>query len=150
MGHETEWAEGREFHLFHEDDEMHERCYWRRVGAILFFALALAMILVPLYVQAAPVFRNMGNDGQPVALRLLGTPCVSEKVLQHLKQEWHASFKAAELTYGGRKWESCWIEIDLTDQQGRPFKSVFSVDEEGAPLNPPYGIPKQLFREDTI
>ena len=39
----TEWFEGRSV-----DEQKHERCFWRRVGFVIFAALALAMLLAPL------------------------------------------------------------------------------------------------------
>ena len=41
MSQETEW--------FQEQEEAHERCYWRRVGFGLFIVIALAIIFAPLY-----------------------------------------------------------------------------------------------------
>ena len=39
---DTDWFEGR------TAEEKHERCYWRRVGFVIFLAIAFALILGPL------------------------------------------------------------------------------------------------------
>lgn len=41
MGSETEWFEAK-------DRVQYERCYWRRVGFAVFFAIAMGLILLPL------------------------------------------------------------------------------------------------------
>lgn len=63
--------------------------------------------------------------------------CENSTILAHLVAmgagQFLDQFKKATLTYGGRKWESCWIELD---------GFVMSVDEEGVPLEP---IPSNRF-----
>ena len=63
--------------------------------------------------------------------------CEHSKILAHLVAmgggQFLDKFKKATLTFGGREWESCWIEMD---------GFVISIDEEGAPLEP---IPARLF-----
>lgn len=150
MSHETEWAEGKSWCLYHADEEMHERCYWRRVGFVIFLAIALAMVLVPIIVNAAPAYRDRSPNGDIAGLRLLTEPCTNAKVLEHLAArvppQYHVKFRAAVLTWGGKDWASCYIELDLVNQRGEEVKFVWSIDEEGAPFNPPYGIPRSLFR----
>lgn len=125
-------------------------------GTAILLGLAAAMVSIALQRSAhgAETFRGAGTNGQPFSLRLSEAPCSDARVLEHLRAKLPshmvAEFKAATLHWGGRDWASCWTEIVLVDQTGREHKSVFSVDEEGDPLNPPYGIPRRHFREDTI
>jgi hypothetical protein len=115
------------------------------VGAILFAIVLFGPLLYAVKLYAAPLFKNTGNDGQPVSLRLLDTPCTDPKVSAHLKanvkEEFIPKFKSAVLYYGGKHWASCWVEFN---------GFVYSYDEEGAPFNPPTGIPRALFQEDTV
>ena len=100
-------------------------------------------------------YQAQGADGQLAGLRLSEAPCVNEKVRLHLAKrevppQYVEKFKAAVLTWGGRDWHSCWVKLDLTDQHGREHEMVWSIDEEGAPFNPPYGIPFRLFLDDSL
>ena len=113
---------------------------WAVIAVGIILAVALAT-----NAHAAPVFKNVGNDGNPLSLMLLYEPCTNEKVLGHLragvKEEYIPKFQAAVLHYGKKDWASCWIEI-----QGH----VLSIDEEGFPLHPPDGIPRKLFLESSV
>ena len=106
---------------------------------------ALALFIAAFNAIAAPMFKNTGGDGTPVSLRLLDTPCVNEKVLKHLhanvQEKFIPKFKAAVLHYGGKDWASCWILYG---------QAVLSYDEEGEPFNPPYGVPRSMFKEDSV
>lgn len=42
MANDSEWFQGN------VAEEQHERCYWRRIGFLIFTALALAAIFAPL------------------------------------------------------------------------------------------------------
>jgi hypothetical protein len=68
--------------------------------------------------------------------------CEHSKILAHLVAmgagQLLEHFKKATLTYGGRDWESCWIELD---------GFVMSVDEEGVPLEP---IPSNRFGKGSV
>lgn len=90
---------------------------------------------------AAPVFRAEGG-GTSVVLRLLDKPCTDEKVLAHIgqqaKTEFRSKFKAAELTYNGTEWKSCWLLFD---------GDVYSIDEAGDPLQK---IPYNKFKDDAV
>lgn len=130
-------------------DAKAERGFLRKViaflGAVCFFLLFALAATWPTKANAAPLFKNIGNDGRPVSLRLLDTPCTHPKVKAHLeanvKDEFIPKFKSAVLHYGGKDWASCWIEY-----QG----FVLSYDEEGAPFAPPTGIPLEMFKEDSV
>jgi len=114
-------------------------------------ALALVVVLIVgtivLYsgrANAAPTFKGQGDNG-PIVLVLLQDACKDEKVLRHINQPFHAKLKAARLTWGGRQWSSCWIELEMMSN-GRMEKFVFSVDEEGSPLQ---AIPRRAFRDHS-
>ena len=75
---DTEWFYGR-------SDDRHERCYWRRVGFVLFLAFAAALLLGPLMGCAteapSPVaqvcyMRALGQteDGHMVVLQACQSP----------------------------------------------------------------------------
>lgn len=118
-----------------------------RIALVLF-------LLVCMPAEAALSYRAQGGNGQVSALRLSEAPCTNEKVKAHVSArvpaQYHARFKAAVLTWGGADWHSCWTKIELVDQNGQEHEMVWSIDEEGAPFNPPYGIPLRLFRDDTL
>lgn len=67
-------------------------------------------------------------------------PCDDAAILLHLQRGGLGriahQFKRATLTYGGRDWKSCWIEVG---------EWVYSVDEEGSPLE---RIPVDRFKDD--
>jgi hypothetical protein len=47
----TEWFEGRSV-----DEQKMERCYWRRVGFVVFLAVLMALVLLPLQAYAEPLY----------------------------------------------------------------------------------------------
>lgn len=157
MAQETDW-----FAELQTNEARHERCFWRRVAALAIggflaavtIGAVLGMVLYSAKAGAALNYRAQAPNGQSVGLRLSDAPCTNEKVKAHLaaviRPEYLDKFKAAVLTWGGRDWHSCWFTITVIDQGGREHEMVWSLDEEGSPFNPPYGIPKQMFREDAI
>lgn len=96
--------------------------------------------------EAALNYRVESPNGT-VGLRLSEAPCTEAKVLMHIKPSFHSKFKAAVLTYGGRDWHSCYIEVETPDQQGKLIPVIYSIDEEGSQFQP---IPKRVFKDDTI
>lgn len=106
---------------------------FRKVGFAVFLGLVLALFVGN--VLAAPTFRSTDQNDRTMQLVLLNDSCKDEKVLKHIKHEWHAKLRAARLTWGGQEWSSCWIEIDGL---------IYSVDEAGAPLQ---AIPRRAFRD---
>lgn len=126
-------------HHFNEDARM-EREMLRRV---ILWLVAIATILVGAFfagrLSAAEVFKAENAQG-PVALRLSEDPCTDKKVLAVLSDKVldDRRFKAAVLTYGGRDWKSCWVEIN---------GAVLSIDEEGAPFQ---AVPRQMFMEEGV
>jgi hypothetical protein len=115
------------------------------IWAWLLAAAAIGAALLPRAVAAADVYRERSPDGWTIELRLAEAPCTDAAVLAVLAAKVPAKlvplFKAARLLWQGRYWASCWIEVG-----GR----VLSYDAEGAAFNPPYGVPRRLFRDDTI
>lgn len=91
---------------------------------------------------AAPseYFQSFGQDGSIAALRIFQAPCTDKKVVAQLRDKALdvRRFKASVLTYGGRNWASCWIDIR---------QLVFSIDEEGSPFQ---AVPRSLFKDNTI
>lgn len=89
---------------------------------------------------AAEVFRGFDRQGGVAALKLQEEPCTNKAVMEQLRKRALdvRRFKAAVLTYGGRDWASCWIDLDDT---------VLSIDEEGAPFQP---VPRHLFKDNSI
>ena len=137
--------------FYHEaDSRLARSVYCRLICWALAVALILASILFVTLAHSALVFRAIREDGQPVALRLLTTPC-GEKVRAHLfrvKESLRPKFKAAVLTWDGKQWESCWVEVKVLNPDTRkPHGVVFSIDEEGAFFQ---GVPFRLFRDDSI
>ena len=127
--------------FYHEADRRLARSvYCRLICWALAVALILAAIIFVTLAHSALVFRAIGDDGRPVALRLLITPC-GEKVkaqLFRVREQFWPKFKAAVLTWEGRQWESCWVEVNGI---------VHSIDEEGAFFQP---VPFRMFRDDAI
>ena len=123
-------------------DPEEERAGHRRFVAWLAVLLALVLAGGIVVAHAAPVYRSMSPDGQPAMLRLLDKPCTNEKVRAILQKllglPTVRKFKAAELTWGGARYASCWIEFN---------KVIYSIDEAGDPMEP---LPRELFRDDAI
>lgn len=88
---------------------------------------------------ASDVFKSENAQG-PVVLRLSESPCTDKKVRAALYAKIldDRRFKAATLTYAGKDWRSCYVEVD---------GNVLSIDEEGAPFQP---VPRHLFKDDSI
>ena len=59
----TEWFEGRS-----TDEEQMEKCYWRRVGFVIFLAVVAGLILIPLNAHAEPVLQTNLPDGTVITL----------------------------------------------------------------------------------
>jgi hypothetical protein len=104
-----------------------------------FFGVGLIYCAVA---RAAPIFKAEGANGTPAALRLTAAPCTDAKVLEALREKVSpllaGKFRAAVLSWDGRIWASCWIDLGGV---------VYSIDEEGAPFQP---IPLELFRDDSV
>lgn len=113
----------------------------------LLVGLAIAGVFYASKLYAALNYRAPGANGQVAGLRLSEAPCSYEKVLKHIKEQFHSRFKAAILTWNGRDWQSCYTEFDAPNEAGKVETFIFSIDEEGAPFNP---VPKRMFREDSI
>jgi hypothetical protein len=115
----------------------------RQIRSWVFIAAAALGVLALSFfagrATAAEVFKAENEQG-PVVLRLSKEPCTDKKMLDVLYERIldDRRFKAAVLTYGGKDWKSCWVEVD---------GAVLSIDEEGAPFQP---VPRQMFREEGI
>ena len=92
--------------------------------------------------EESEVFRAEGKNGHPAALRIFQSPCEDAQVLAHLIRRGAAEmvqgFKKAVLTWDGKDWSSCWIEVDGI---------VFSLDEENSPFQP---VPRAMFKDDSV
>lgn len=121
-----------------EDEKLAERHFWRKIGFIIFATFALAVILSPLMAQADEV---RTPDGQYGYIRH-EAKCDDADILKHLAGMGAGSrldeFKNGTLTYEGKNWRSCWIEVDGT---------VYSVDSEGAPFQP---LPVSIFKKTGL
>ena len=102
------------------------------------------LLLISLLVAVccpAQADRAFGVKGK-VQLVIHETPCLNTTIQAHIVRMGGGhlldKFKAATLTYGGRDWQSCWVEMD---------GFVVSVDEEGSPLEP---IELARFKEDGV
>jgi hypothetical protein len=121
----------------HVDDDAMQKCFVRRVmlGTLL-GALVAACVLYSVRPARADAYRSKNGEA---ALVRHQTQCDDADILTHILRlgggELLGQFKKATLTYGGREWRSCWIEID---------GMVYSVDEEGAPMQ---AIPASLFKD---
>ena len=62
---------------FSIEDEAYARCYWRRIGFVIFAALALAVILFPLIAKAAPVLQVSDGSG---TITVYDEPCALKTV----------------------------------------------------------------------
>jgi hypothetical protein len=129
------------FHDLTTDEARQERATLaQRVIAALGVVCLIVLVGLATNAYAAPVFKSE-HGGHPVVLKLLETPC-KPKVMAHIQRkirpEFHADMRAAKLTYGGADWDSCWIAVD---------GHVYSIDEEGAPLQP---IPLRAFNEEGV
>lgn len=135
---ETNWFENKSV------EEKHERDYLRRIlmGSLLavFFCWAVIYAVAS---HAAPELVAVDRNDRPMKLTLLTGPCPESvrKWFDRIHPALHSGMRAAKLLYGGKVWDSCWIEL-----QGH----VFSIDEEGVPLQGGQGIPRAMFRESTI
>lgn len=113
----------------------------------LFWILVIAGVICLVGQAKAALNYRAETPSGTVGLRLSEAPCTYEKVLVHIKPEFHSMLKAAILTYGGRDWQACYIEMDMPGPTGKVEAMIFAVDEEGAPLQ---ALPKSIFKDDTI
>lgn len=112
----------------------------------LIVALTIGAMLLPMVAQAdgpSVVYRGVRQQNcQPMALRLFATKCSNAAVLKilqvRIKPEYLDQFFDAKLSWDGREYASCWLEID---------GHVVSIDEEGAPLQP---IPLAAFKDEAL
>lgn len=123
--------------------DKHEIAYLRRVIGFLLIAGFVLWAVYPKEVRAAEVLKNVDRQDRPMSLTLTQKPC-KDSVKQwftKVNPALHDLMKAAILFYAGKNWDSCWVDID---------GFVYSIDEEGVPFQGGQGIPRRLFRENTI
>jgi hypothetical protein len=117
---------------------------WRFVDALIAVTLGLVLAAATWKLHAAESFRAPDQYGRPMALKLLDDPCPTSVVKwlpMRVKEEFHAGMRKAVLHWGGADWDACWIEVD---------GNVYSIDSEGVMLNGGRGLPRRLFRDDSI
>lgn len=109
------------------------------IWALVPMLLVAALLIGNAY--AAPVAVGTTYEGQQMKLRLLQAPC-GAKVLVHLRTmvnpEFLPKFKAAALTWNGKVYASCWVDVG---------GQVYSIDETGDILPP---IPRAYFVDDSV
>lgn len=110
-------------------DTLLPKLFWALV-----IGLALAAALYPVFARADE-FRSPDRS---VALVRHDAQCDDADIVAHILRlgggDLVDRFKKATLTYGGRDWRSCWVELD---------GMVYSVDEEGSPLQ---ALPVRMFK----
>lgn len=131
---ETEWFEG-----FREEDEL-ERCQRRRFALWLSVILAIVIGAAVVTCHADEVYRDKDEQGRVVVYRMTDKPCIDKNVRAHLYMRLldDRRFRAGVLTWQGKDWASCWIDLRGT---------IHSIDAEGAPFQP---VLRKLFRDETI
>jgi hypothetical protein len=106
---------------------------------------ALALLISAFNAIGAEVYKATSGAGLPVTLRITQEPCTDVNVLSHLKagiqEKYIPMFKRAVLNWEGKVFEACWMQLGQT---------VLAIDSEGDPFNPPYGVPRSKFRDDTV
>jgi hypothetical protein len=106
---------------------------------------ALALLISAFNAIGAEVYKATSGAGLPVTLRITQEPCTDVNVLSHLKAGIQDKdipmFKRAVLNWEGKLFEACWMQLGDT---------VLAIDSEGDPFNPPYGVPRSKFRDDTV
>jgi hypothetical protein len=122
-----------------EEERRAQGRYWLRLAVLVALA-ATALYVVGLFLpkEARAESSVAAADGSVKYVRHDGQ-CEDADILKHLAQmgagERLSEFKRGTLTYGGREWRSCWIEVD---------EMVYSVDEEGSPLQ---ALPARIFKQ---
>lgn len=115
-----------------EEERMAQHRYWFR---LLVVSAVAALFL--LGVKKAIADEVRAPDGSVVYVRH-DAACNDADILAHILRlgggERAGEFKKGTLTYDGRDWRSCWIEVGGL---------VYSIDEEGSPLEP---LPSRLFK----
>ena len=108
--------------------------------SVLILAALVLMLATDAY--SVPAFRARSSQGE-IVLRLLDAKCSNEKVMAHIKTkvraEYQNEFRDGKLSWhDGKDYATCWIAMDGV---------VFSIDEEGSPLNP---VPYRSFVEEGV
>ena len=121
-----------------ETERDRQRFYWLRLAEWTALAAVIMLIVGMIVPKAAHADSQItAPDGTDVYVRH-DAKCDDADILAHLTRmgagEMLDQFKKGTLTYGGRKWRSCWIEYQ---------EHVVSVDEEGAPLQ---ALPVRMFK----
>jgi hypothetical protein len=106
---------------------------------------ALALLISAFNAIGAEVYKATSGAGLPVTLRITQSPCTDVNVLSHLKagiqEKYIPMFKRAVLNWEGKVFEACWMQLGDT---------VLAIDSEGDPFNPPYGVPRSKFRDESV
>src|SRR5690349_20600952 len=114
---DTDW-----FAELRTEEAKHQRCFWRRVGALVFtlllVAIAAALLLYPKKAHAGLVARNGGDW-----VRLHESPCTNAAILDRLKAEYQARFRKGEGFISGKPYAMCWTPLQ--------DESVFMIWEDG-------------------
>lgn len=126
MATDSEWFEGKRYH--------------RKTCLPISFWIGV-IALTGCFLYGAKAFADTSFQAKDGSVKYVrhSAQCEDADILKYLLAMGAGhlidQFKKGTLTYGGREWRSCWIEMQET---------VFSVDEEGSPLEP---IPATLFKQ---
>lgn len=118
--------------------------WFLNVLIVLLIILLLAVLLAR-HAIAGEVLRGDDDKGGEMVLRLNPGPC-HETVVRwfpsRVYPEYREQMRDAELTWHGRQWHACWIDIE-----GR----VYVLDEQGATLmgNGADFFPRRAFRKEV-
>lgn len=136
MAHDEDWFEGRSWSLFHPDEKALERCYWRRIGALLWLLVVVIAIFSLAGCATPPQASKSAYDGPAMLLadgqgnfiRLKKDPCPNVS-------GWLA-MAMAEMTYQGKPYKACWMLVGST---------VLVLDSNGDATT----IPMQAFKPEA-
>lgn len=104
----------------------------------LIWGVIIGLIIAALFYSARLHADEARAADGSVAYVRHDAPCDDADINAHIIRlgagQMLSQFKKGTLTYGGRDWRSCWIEVQ---------EFVYSVDEEGAPFE---AIPARIFK----
>lgn len=81
----------------------------------------------------------VASNGSGDELRLMQTPCINSAILDKVKPEFHAQFKAGQASIGGKIIRLCWVDtsegyyyvIPQGAEQGLAYPVTMFLDQPG-------------------
>lgn len=113
----------------------------RLLGFLILAALSFAAVADA---GKSEVYRNLNPRGESVVIRIyMDEPCKVDRVINAVIEKYRSYLRKADLTWEGKNFAACWLNEPS-------LSNVLMMDEEGDEFNPPQGLPRSDFKDESI